>query len=290
MGPYDGNVSRLMLGTAAFGPYAGHPALSRPEATALIEAALSHGIRAFDTAPAYGSEGLLGEILDGEDVFIATKVTDEGGPSKMRISIERSRRWLRRTTLDVVQLHVQTRLAQDYGLDVLFDYEDEGVINRVGVSVYSPEDAVKAVELGATFIQAPYNLLDRRVLVYHKAIVNRAPHKGLEVLLCARSIWLRGAIAPVWDVLNVPYHVRDIVKDVQDSLWVDDADLPSVALRFVLPAPFAYILIGPRNVQELEAAIEAARKGPLPFWRRWLANRIPYQPENVVDPRKWPRP
>lgn len=41
----------------------------------LIECALAHGIRHFDTAPMYGSEDVLGEVLAGvEDVTIATKV------------------------------------------------------------------------------------------------------------------------------------------------------------------------------------------------------------------------
>jgi hypothetical protein len=41
----------------------------------LIEAAISCGIRHFDTAPAYGSEDVLGEILaDARDITIATKI------------------------------------------------------------------------------------------------------------------------------------------------------------------------------------------------------------------------
>ena len=41
----------------------------------LIEAAISCGIRHFDTAPAYGSEDVLGEILaDTRDITIATKI------------------------------------------------------------------------------------------------------------------------------------------------------------------------------------------------------------------------
>lgn len=43
--------------------------------TRLIEAALKQGISHFDTAPSYGSEGLLGEVLAGvRDITIATKV------------------------------------------------------------------------------------------------------------------------------------------------------------------------------------------------------------------------
>jgi hypothetical protein len=45
------------------------------QAAALIEAAISCGIRHFDTAPAYGSESVLGEVIgDVRDITIATKI------------------------------------------------------------------------------------------------------------------------------------------------------------------------------------------------------------------------
>jgi len=63
-------ITRVGLGCARlFG------GVERRASARLIEAALGAGIRHFDTAPAYGSEDVIGDILAGvSDITIATKV------------------------------------------------------------------------------------------------------------------------------------------------------------------------------------------------------------------------
>lgn len=77
------SISRLMLGCAKFGldnypPGSGRPKPSRQEAIELIRYAYSRGIRAFDTAAAYGeADFILAEALDGLPADVTTKRAPE---------------------------------------------------------------------------------------------------------------------------------------------------------------------------------------------------------------------
>src|ERR1700694_3020450 len=81
LGTTDLRVSRLGVGTAAFGldrygiTAPGEGSVGRAEVIANIHRAVEGGFNFFDTAPAYGrSEELLGEALaDHKDCWVATK-------------------------------------------------------------------------------------------------------------------------------------------------------------------------------------------------------------------------
>src|ERR1700675_3342550 len=125
LGTTDLRVSRLGVGTAAFGldrygiTAPGEGSVGRAEGIANIHRAVEGGVNFFDTAPAYGrSEELLGEALaDHKDCWVATKVTipanlDEISQSELmdyvNKSLAESLRRLRREVLDVVQIHNAT--------------------------------------------------------------------------------------------------------------------------------------------------------------------------------------
>src|ERR1700681_1458608 len=129
LGTTDLRVSRLGVGTAAFGldrygiTAPGEGSVGRAEGIANIHRAVEGGVNFFDTAPAYGrSEELLGEALaDHKDCWVATKVPipenildnkDQISQSELtqRVnkSLDESLRRLRKEVLDVVQIHNAT--------------------------------------------------------------------------------------------------------------------------------------------------------------------------------------
>ena len=125
LGTTDLRVSRLGVGTAAFGldrygiTAPGEGSVDRAEGIANVHRAVEGGVNLFDTAPAYGrSEELLGQALaDHKDCLAATKVpipgnVDEISQSELtrRVneSLDESLRRLRRGVLDVVQIHNAT--------------------------------------------------------------------------------------------------------------------------------------------------------------------------------------
>src|ERR1700675_2729600 len=83
LGTTDLRVSRLGVGTAAFGldrygiTAPGEGSVAPAEGVANIHRAVEGGVNFFDTAPSYGrSEELLGEALaEHKDCLVATKVT-----------------------------------------------------------------------------------------------------------------------------------------------------------------------------------------------------------------------
>ena len=63
-------ITQIGFGCARLGS-----GIELPLSSGLIECALDHGIRHFDTAPMYGSEILLGEIFgDSNSITVTTKV------------------------------------------------------------------------------------------------------------------------------------------------------------------------------------------------------------------------
>lgn len=172
-------LSRLGFGGAAIGltnymgAYDARSDANRAEAIATVQAAAAQGVNYFDTAPGYGdglSEELIGEALETvtTPVFVATKVS-LNAKDGLRASIEASLRRLRRSSVDLIQLHgssysdaqVEQVLKRGGALDELEAMKSEGLFDRIG---FTNED-----NNGATYdfigsgrfdaIQMAYNLI-----------------------------------------------------------------------------------------------------------------------------------
>lgn len=278
-------TARLVLGTAAFGSYAGQPGLIVSEAVALVEYALAHGIDTFDTSPDYGdSERVLGIALrqiGRRDARIATKVRCDGvGVFTVAQQVLASERRLGYLRLHLVQIHNATvaDLRGRAAASLLSLREHGGP--QVGASVYDLPAAVAAVRMGLNQVQVPYNLLDQRC----RPVFAEARRAGCEVW--ARSPWLRGALAGPYRQ-HVPDHAVDAAVKALGRLQARDRQAAAtVALRFALDGPAA-VVAGPRTVQELRTAVQAWQAGRLPWWQRWLARTCASLDPQVVDPRTW---
>jgi len=116
-----------------------------------VLAALDTGYRHVDTAQAYGNERHVGEALSRSDVprdevYVATKLwnnnltyDDSIKQDDAYIGAERSAELLGVDTIDLLYVHWP---AEDYGdetLEALDDLYDDGVVNAVGVSNFTPE-------------------------------------------------------------------------------------------------------------------------------------------------------
>lgn len=152
------DVSVIGLGTWQLGADWGE--VSEADARAVLDASVDAGVTIFDTADVYGdgrSESLIGAYLADRpelDVFVATKmgrrmpqVAENYVLEHFRAWTDRSRRLLRRDTLDLVQLHCPP--TEVYRSDAVFDALDtlvaEGAIARYGVSVETTEQALLAI-------------------------------------------------------------------------------------------------------------------------------------------------
>jgi len=257
------DTGRLVLGTAQFGlRYGVANATGRPDRAAargIVDAAWGLGVRCLDTAQAYGeSEAVLGEVLRGGGLARQAQVVTKTHPEADLSSREAVSRCVRGSLerlglarLHGVLLHREEALARwgELGPWLLSEVE-AGAVERVGVSVYSPEGALRALSLpGLTLIQLPTNVLDRRFEA--AGVFERALEQGVAIHI--RSIFLQGLLllpaeqAPAGLAEAVP-HLRRL-----DGLCAEAGlSRAALALAYVRDAfPLAAVLFGAETAAQV---------------------------------------
>jgi aryl-alcohol dehydrogenase-like predicted oxidoreductase len=164
-------VSAIGLGTWAMGSAWG-PADDR-QSLATLNRALDLGVNFFDTADAYGSEALLGQLRRQrrEPFFIATKMgrkvyleAKDYTRKTMTVLVESSLRELGVETIDLMQLHcppIEAYNPEVFG--ILDELVQAGKIRFYGVSVERIEEAQKAIQFpGVQSVQMIFNIFRQR--------------------------------------------------------------------------------------------------------------------------------
>src|SRR5215831_7637426 len=195
--------SKIALGTVQLGmPYGIANVTGKPDVHAaqeIVAACWDSGIRYFDTAQAYGeSEVVLGNALRHAGVADEARVVSKLSPVLQTESIGAILGSLR-TSLDRlgmqriwgVLLHREEQL-DDWNTSVGEAFEiarRNGLVAHVGVSVYSPERALQALEaFGLDMLQVPANIFDRRM--QRAKVFAKASMKNATVFI--RSVYLQG--------------------------------------------------------------------------------------------------
>lgn len=300
------SVCPLGLGTVELGMEYGIQApgeFGRPadeDALALLRNAAGDGVDFFDTAPGYGrAEELLGEALaDRPGCVLATKVsvplTVDGTVARgaafrgaIRASLDMSRRALRRETLDVLQIHNATveALADGELARALMASKSAGEVRFLGTSVYTEDEAFASIEAGCfDVLQVAFNMLDQRMA---DRVLTAAREAGIGVIV--RSAFLKGALTAKSRHLPADLGpLAEAADRLRQALGTSWEDLPRLALRFCLSHPDAsVVIVGVRTPQELDAALTAAREGPLPpdVLRVIAAHAI--TDDDLLNPSKW---
>lgn len=196
-------MNRLALGTVQFGmPYGianSSGQVSREMALKILTLGSQNGVNMLDTAIQYGeSESCLGEV--GVSSYrVVTKLPDiPKGVSdvgkwilfELRASLAR----LRIPSVYGLMLHRPVSLVGSLGSEVwagLNQAKDEGLVQKVGVSIYAPQDLDEIwPKYPLEIIQAPLNIVDRRLV--NSGYLSRLKEKGIEVH--SRSAFLQGLL------------------------------------------------------------------------------------------------
>jgi aryl-alcohol dehydrogenase-like predicted oxidoreductase len=164
-------VSSISLGTWAMGSLWG--AVDKRESMATLNRALDLGVNFFDTADAYGSEPLLGQLRRqrNEPFYIASKMGMQVNPNprgytrnNLTAFVENSLRNLGVETIDLMQLHcppIEVYNPEVFG--VLDDLIKQGKIRYYGVSVERIVEAEKAIEFpGVQSVMIIFNIFRQR--------------------------------------------------------------------------------------------------------------------------------
>ena len=165
------SVSTISLGTWAMGSLWG--SVDKRECLAALHRSLDLGINLFDTADAYGSEPLLGQLRRErkEPFYIATKMgmgvnPDPRGYTRRNLAsfLESSLRNLGTDTIDLMQLHcppIEVYNPEVFG--ILDDMVKQGKIRHYGVSVERIDEARAAIEYpGVQSVMLVFNMFRQR--------------------------------------------------------------------------------------------------------------------------------
>ncbi|MFM5397302.1 aldo/keto reductase [Aeromonas veronii] len=251
---------RLALGTVQFGLDYGisnHDGqVSDEELDAIIALARQAGIDTLDTAQAYGNaEQRLGQ-RDITDFTLIDKLAPGLPLSDVKAALNNSLHWLGRKRLDGLLLH-RSQDASPALFELLTDLQQQGVIGKLGISVYSPEelDTWSAAGYPLELVQLPANLLDQRFL--RTGWLDKLVDMGCEIHV--RSLFLQGLL------LMQPAQRPDYFQRFATALERFDHWHPSVAplgralsIMTALPQVSRFV-VGVCHAQELAAIVAASQ-------------------------------
>jgi aryl-alcohol dehydrogenase-like predicted oxidoreductase len=260
-----------------------------------------------DTAPTYAnSEEVLGEALErvSQPYVLSTKLGGRPQPfnpkdrDHLRRSLEESLRLLKRDRIDVLFVHEPDRPGQyDWWDDwesfhgpvreFLDELKAEGILSFTGLGGTTAYELPRIMATGAYDVVLTafnYSLLWREAAI---AVLPEAARQGMGVVI--GSPLQQGALARRYDAevragapwLSPPRReqYRRLYAFV-DELGIP---LPELGLRFVLSNPVvSTVLMGARNVREVEENVRAVEAGPLPSdvlaRLQEIAGMVPFRP------------
>lgn len=286
--------SKLMLGTVQFGleygiaNVSGKPSFER--VCDILTAAYEGGVRALDTAAAYGtSEEVVGAALARlglrDAMTVVSKVppiqaaTDAEAECFIEQTVVRSLQRLRLERLPVCLLHREDDLRY---LPALEKMVGKGLIGGAGVSLDSDRYLAQAADV--RFIQLPANILDRRFERFWPVALQNKSH------VFSRSVYLQGLLLmpeekirpALADVLPVRRKLEAVAREA-GLAWAE------LCMRYVLSNPaIGSVLTGVDTAEQMRENLRLAAQGPLPLEvLRRVRECVPDLPESLVRPAFW---
>ena len=258
---------KLCLGTVQFGLNYGIQGNGQPQEEKVFDMlsyAINNGIDILDTASAYGeAERVLGEYfglhpeMRGKTGVVSKLKPDafEDGKEEQwaEIAVQNAKASLERLgvgKLTAYLFHNAAYIFKEKAVNALYEVKSAGLTERIGVSIYTPEEAMKALDYPQIkAIQVPYNLFDRRL--DECGFFEKVKEKG--VLVFARSSLLQGLA--VMDPDNLPERVsfaKSYIEQIQDICQEYDKTRLEAAIGYVGGKPgIDYVVFGVDNIEQL---------------------------------------
>ena len=197
------NLQRICIGTANMGINYGiknnEKKIPQSEVNEIIKICESYNINLLDTAQAYGdAEYKLGKVTNNS-FNIITKVSLQNNfesniGQKVKDSIFSSLKALCKDKLHGVLIHDSELLENKNGIaayKALEDLRDQGLIDKIGISIYDPNEYLKLKNFfNFDIVQLPSNVFDHRFI--ESNIIDNLKNDSIEIYL--RSIFLQGLL------------------------------------------------------------------------------------------------
>jgi aryl-alcohol dehydrogenase-like predicted oxidoreductase len=294
-------ASRLVLGTAQLGmPYGIANRTGQPDfetAVSLIKTAWEYGIREFDTAQAYGqSEAVLGRVLSSlgisHDARIITKLDPKlelRQGQNIKRAVDKSLERLQIPCLYGIMLHREEWLDNlNRGLEkTLQTLVLEGIVQHLGVSLYTPAMALRALASDIMdMIQVPANILDRRFAVAGVFDLARETRKQVYI----RSVFLQGLLLMKPEELPANMAFAQPALNKLDNLCAQyKFSRQQIALLYIKwKYPQARIIIGAETPTQIEQNLNIWRNNATSIFEINRFDSLPIADERIINPVFWP--
>ena len=291
---------RLVLGTVQLGmPYGIANKTGQPNhttATEIIRKAWESGIREFDTGQGYGeSETVLGKVFAvlgiAQKVLVISKFDPQLNhldAKALSTALDQSLQRLGILSLYGIMLHrEQFLLDWDQGLgNILRNCVQTSRVQHIGISVYSPEKAIQALNTkGIDFVQLPTNILDRR---FEKAKVFELARKK-QKRIYIRSVFLQGLLLmEPTEISEKMTHVKPIVERIKilsKDLGLTPQELALGYLK--LEMPDSQIVFGAEQPMQVKRNVECWTKNYSPSIASAVKKTFKDISENIINPTLW---
>ncbi len=277
-------LSRCVLGTAGLGGIWGK--VNPEESIMTILASLECGVKAIDTAPAYGDgESFVGKALGqwkGSMPQVSTKAgrlksyaADVGcydySSEGLEKSIHNSLKTLEISIIDILFLHDPSAISPEQAERVaeeLSEFKRKGYAKKIGLGGNSPEWFNKYITPDVFDVVMEYNRLNACCVEALNSSLPGYQSKGIEFYVA--SPLHMGILGNRFDMLteNPPAWLDknniNRAKKVKKIADKHGMQLSSLAHRFLLTIPGNFkIVIGPSNLRELQDTLADFEAGPL---------------------------
>ena len=290
---------KLAIGTAQFGLDYGisNPTGKTPskEIVDILELAHANSIKCLDTAASYGdSEKIINSYLNShpdQSWKIISKLPSlkkkKDIKSYFNFHFNRSKSLLG-SSLNTYMAHdAKQFLSHEVLRDNFFSLRERGIINKIGVSVYSEHEIEKLIEYNIDVIQLPLNILDHRLI--KSGILSKIKKCRIEIY--ARSIFLQGLFFLKENHLK--HKFPDILIPLDKLKLIAKKyklKLRELALLFVYNVPEVDLVItGVNNLAQLKANIISFNKPYNNDITTEILGNIEYDNDNVLNPTLWKR-
>jgi len=282
---------KLGLGTAQFGQSYGiankGELVSRETLVNILDFAKAYDVDLLDTASDYGNcESQLGAYgVSGIKVVTKLPGTPDDKESLstwVHSKVQASLNTLQIDRLHGLLMHRPMELLDHHGdklYRAILAQKDAGIVDKIGVSVYSPDElALITNRYTVDIVQLPCNVMDRRFL--ETGWFDRLDEKGVEIHI--RSVFLQGLL-----LLKVlpPYFSR--WQHLFESWWQwlehNGCSPVTGCISFLKSiTQVDRVLVGAVSLAQIEQIVQGfAESRPLIF------PDIATQDEALVNPSRW---
>jgi len=296
-------VNQLCIGTAQFGLNYGitnqNGIVNKNEVRKIFKIAKNNKIEFIDTAQTYNdSERVIGRIIKNNNFFkIITKLDPklfESSKYDLYESLENSflnsLQNLNVKSIDSLLLHDHKNLRK-FDNQIIFDWvetlKERKLINRFGLSIYSPDDLLDINIKKLDLIQLPFSIYDQRFK--ENGIIKYLADCGVSVHI--RSIFLQGLLLQFTDLW--PKNMSESLKNHHDrflnEIYKNKLDL----LEEIMRAPFfcegvEAVVIGMTSSFEFEQIVSKWLKFNLNETNEIIKSKDwSWSNYSDMDPREW---